>query len=107
VLARAGPWPAAISPAHRQHTGYWNGDLTGPARPGRQSAGRNDGGGLAQAPTRDRSGLVVEESVSCDVRLHGASLGGAILSGVTWLSTVCPGGTSSSDDGGACLGHLW
>ena len=36
----------------------------------------------------------------------GANLSGAILGRVTWLNTVCPDGTNSSNDGGTCLGHL-
>ncbi len=38
--------------------------------------------------------------------LMGANLSGATLNGVTWLNTVCPDGTNSSNDGGTCLGHL-
>jgi uncharacterized protein YjbI with pentapeptide repeats len=38
--------------------------------------------------------------------LSGADLSGANMSGIIWSNTVCPDGTISNNDGGACLGHL-
>jgi hypothetical protein len=34
--------------------------------------------------------------------LTGANLHGATLTGVVWSNTICPDGTNSDDDGGAC-----
>lgn len=41
-----------------------------------------------------------------DSNLQGNNLSVAILTGATWINTICPDGTNSDNNGNTCVGHL-
>ena len=54
----------------------------------------------------DLQGANLQGGYLAGADLLAANTKGANLSGVIWMNTTCPDGTSSSNDGGTCQNHL-